>query len=230
MKTALVAFALFAVAVSPAVAADKKPVAKPKADKPAVKWTSLFDGKSLKGWKKTKFGGEGEVKVEKGTLILGVGADMTGVTATQKIPTNNYEVELEAMRVDGGDFFCGLTFPVDKKYLSLIIGGWGGGVCGISSIDGNDASENETTTYRMFKKKTWYKVRLRVTPEKVEAWLDGKQIVDQKLKDRKLSIRTEVELSKPFGFSTWQTTAALRNIRIRTLDKKDVKKSETPKK
>jgi hypothetical protein len=129
----------------------------------------------------------------------------------------NYEVELEAMRVDGSDFFCGLTFPVGKKHLSLIVGGWGGGVCGISSLDGNDASENETTTYRRFKNKTWYPVRLRVTEEKIEAWLEGKKIVDVKTKGKMLSLRVEVEPSKPFGFSTWQTTGALRKIRIREL-------------
>jgi len=193
--------------------ADRKPV---QAGKP-VKWTSLFDGKSFKGWTKTKFGGEGTVEVKSGRLILGYGSNITGVHTKRKLPTINYEVQLEAMRVDGSDFFCGLTFPVGKKHLSLIIGGWGGGVCGISSLDGNDASENETTTYRRFKNKTWYPVRLRVTDDKVEAWLEGKKIVDVKIKGKKLSLRVEVEPSKPFGFATWQTTGALRNIRIRSL-------------
>ena len=197
----------------PATFADKKPVAAPK----PAKWISLFDGKTLKGWQKTKFGGEGKVEVKNGRLFLGYGANITGVHTKRKLPKINYEVRLDAMRFDGSDFFCGLTFPVGKKHLSLIIGGWGGGVCGISSIDDNDASENETTTYRMFKKKKWYSVRLRVTDTKIEAWLEGKKIVNLKTKGRKLSIRIEVEPSKPFGFSTWQTTGALRNIRIRSL-------------
>ena len=197
----------------PATFADKKPVAAPK----PAKWISLFDGKTLKGWQKTKFGGEGKVEVKNGRLFLGYGANITGVHTKRKLPKTNYEVRLDAMRFDGSDFFCGLTFPVGKKHLSLIIGGWGGGVCGISSIDDNDASENETTTYRMFKKKKWYSVRLRVTDTKIEAWLEGKKIVNLKTKGRKLSIRIEVEPSKPFGFSTWQTTGALRNIRIRSL-------------
>jgi len=29
-----------------------------------------------------------------------------------------------------------------------------------------------------------------------------------------LSIRPEVELSRPFGIASWRTTAALKNIRI----------------
>ena len=211
------AFFLFVLS-SVAFAADREEPRPPvEAERPDIEWTPLFDGKSLKGWKITKFGGEGKVSVKMGQLILGVGADMTGVTTTRKLPKMNYEVRYEAMRVDGSDFFCGLTFPVGKSPCSLIIGGWGGGVCGLSSLDGNDASENETTTYRKFKKGKWYKVRLRVTDKKIEAWLDDKQIVDVKTKNHKISIRIEVELSKPFGFSTWQTTGALRNIRMREL-------------
>ena len=37
----------------------------------------------------------------------------------------DYELRLEAKRVEGGDFFCGLTFPVGKEYCTLILGGWG---------------------------------------------------------------------------------------------------------
>ena len=180
-------------------------------------WISMFDGKTLKGWKKTNFGGEGDVTVENGAILMGVGSDMTGIHTDRELPKINYEVELEAQRVNGSDFFCGLTFPVKKDPCSLIVGGWGGGVCGLSSIDDMDASENETTSYQTFKNKQWYKVRLKVTEKKIEAWIDGKPIVEQDLEGKKLSIRYEVEPSMPFGFACWQTTAALRNIRIRSL-------------
>ena len=138
----------------------------------------------------------------------------------RKLPKINYEVELEGMRVDGYDFFVGLTFPVKESPCTLILGGWGGGVCGLSSIDGYDASENDTTKYREFKNGQWYKVRLRVTDQKIQVWLDGKKLIDQDIDGRKLSIRSEVALSKPFGFASWQTTAALRKIRIREIDPK----------
>lgn len=187
------------------------------APKPDADWMALFDGKSLAGWKVTKFGGEGKVYAEDGRLVLEMGVDLTGVTSTRDLPRINYEVSLDAMRVDGTDFFCGLTFPVKEDYCSLILGGWGGAVCGISSIDGQDASQNETTTYRRFENGRWYHVRLRVTQSKLEAWIDGEQIVDQKITGRKISTRPEVDLSKPFGLATWQTTAALRNIRIRRI-------------
>ncbi len=191
-----------------------------KKSKSEKQWRSLFDGKSLKGWESTKFGGEGDVTVENGAIILEIGNYMTGIRATQKIPKINYEVELKAQRVAGTDFFCGMTFPVGDDPCSLILGGWGGGVCGLSSIDGLDASENQTTSYHQFKNETWYSVRLRVTKEKIEAWIDDEQIVDQELDGRRVSIRSEVELSKPFGFATWATCGALKDIKIRELPPK----------
>ena len=60
----------------------------------------------------------------------------TGIRSTAVIPKSNYEIRLEAKRTDGNDFFCGLTFPVQEGFATLIVGGWGGGVTGISNIDG----------------------------------------------------------------------------------------------
>jgi len=121
------------------------------------------------------------------------------------------------MRVEGNDFFCGMTFPVGKVPCTLIVGGWGGTVVGLSSIDGKDASENETTRYMKFDSDRWYKIKLRVTEEKIEAWIDDELIVNFTIDGKRLSIRPEVELSKPFGIASWQTTAALRNIRVRRI-------------
>ena len=59
--------------------------------------TLLFDGKSLEGWKQTPFTGQGEVRVEEGTLVLGPGKPMTGITWTGSFPRSSYEVRFEAM-------------------------------------------------------------------------------------------------------------------------------------
>lgn len=193
---------------------------------PAPKWEPLFDGKSLEGWETTKFGGEGEVEVKDGQIVMHLGGYMTGVTATRDIPKTNYEVDMLAQRVDGNDFFCGLTFPVKESHCSLILGGWGGGVCGLSSIDGMDASENETTHFRKFEKGEWYRVRVRVTPTRIRAWLDNERIVDQDIDERNVGIRPEVELSCPLGLSTWQTTGAVKDIRVRKLSPAEVAETE----
>ena len=63
-----------------------------------------------------------------------------------------------------------------------------------------------------FKRNRWYKVRLRVTKEKIEAWVDKEKIVDVETKDRKIDLRWEMETMPPFGFATWYTTGGLRNI------------------
>lgn len=174
----------------------------------------LFDGKSLTGWEITNFGPQGPVSASDGKIVLGMGDGATGITWKEEFPVENYEVSLEAMKVDGNDFFCGMTFPVGKDPCTLIVGGWGGTVVGLSSINGMDASENETTTLRQFEKNRWYNIRLKVASGKILAWIDDDQVVDFIIGDNMISIRPEVELSKPFGISSWHTTAALRNIRV----------------
>lgn len=198
--------------------ADPKPLASTVATNKAIAWKSLFDGKTLAGWKPTDFAGRGEVNVKEGKIILESG-QMTGITWTNAndLPRMNYEISLEAMRVEGSDFFCGLTFPVGKDPCSLIVGGWGGGVVGLSSIDSQDAANNETTRYMNFQTGRWYLIRLRVTDKKIEAWIDADKVVDLTTTDRTISVRLEMEESKPLGIATWSTAAALRNLQLRRL-------------
>jgi hypothetical protein len=179
---------------------------------------SLFDGKSLGQWAITDFGGQGKVYVKDGAIYMEMGNDMTGINWKGPLIRMNYEITLEAMRISGSDFFCGLTFPVAENPCSLILGGWGGGLCGLSNIDYYDAANNETTSFTSFEDNKWYRVRLRVTPDRIEAWLDDEEIVNIETTGRKIDIRAEVDLSQPLGIATWQTGGAARNIRIRPLE------------
>ena len=181
-------------------------------------WQPLFDGKTLDNWQPTQFGGAGAVKVEDGQIVLEMGGgDLTGITWTgPELPRTNYELALQAMRLDGSDFFAGITFPVADSFCSLILGGWAGTVVGLSSINGMDASENETSQSINFDRR-WYDVRILVTPEKIQAWLDQRQIIDQDITGKRIDTRVEVELSQPLGVAAWRTKSAVRNIRLRRL-------------
>ena len=210
----LVAVAAWSV-IATSLAEDKNTEAKPK-----LREIKLFNGKNIDGWKNSMFGGDGEITVEDGQLILDRGNELTGVTwkDAKILPKFNYEISLEAQRVEGSDFFVGLTFPVKEDSCSLILGGWGGTVCGISSLDFKDASENEHTSFREFKNGQWYKVRLRVLEKRITAWIDGKELFDADLTGKKIGIRSEVEPSKPLGFCSYSTKAALRNIVLKEIE------------
>jgi len=176
---------------------------------------SLFDGKTLGHWKITDFGGQGKVYVKDGSIYLEQGNDMTGITWAGPLVRTNYEITLQAMRVSGSDFFCGFTFPVNDKYCSLILGGWGGSLCGLSNIDYYDAANNETTRFVSFENGKWYHIRLRVIPNRIQAWLqeEGEEpLVDMDITDRKIDTRAEMDLCQPMGVATWQTAGAVRNI------------------
>lgn len=182
-------------------------------------WRELFDGKSLTGWTSTAFGGEGDVAVESGVITLGFGAPLTGITWSggEPLPHCDYELEVEARRRDGSDFFCGLTFPYRDSHCTLILGGWGGSLVGLSSLDRQDASENETTRHINFEKDRWYKARIQVREGEILAWLDDRPIVKCQVGKRSVGTRFEVELSKPLGIAAYETRAEVRRVRVRAL-------------
>ncbi|MDF1741010.1 MAG: DUF1080 domain-containing protein [Verrucomicrobiales bacterium] len=180
----------------------------------------LFNGKDLGAWEVTQYGGEGEVFVnEDGNMEFGFGAVITGVNWGEAVPaTSNYEITLDAMKLDGTDFFCALTFPVKDSHATFVIGGWGGGVVGISCVDDLNASENETMNIEGFEDDVWYKIRVRVTDDKLNAWIDDEEKVDLELEDRKISLLPgDIELSVPIGIASFQTRSQYRNIVWRNL-------------
>jgi hypothetical protein len=214
-----------------AIGQDKKS----SADKDG--WKDLFDGKTLDGWKPAKFFMAGEVRVKDGMVLIEradreKGGRMTGITYTRgDFPTMDYEVSLEGKRIDGKDFFATTTFPVGKTHCSLVMGGWGGRVVGLSSLNGMDASENDTRSEKGFEKDRWYKIRIRVTPRWIEAWIDNDKVVDLNTEDRQIKTRIECIPNHPFGIATWDTVGAVRNLKVRVLteaEKKAAKERPTP--
>jgi hypothetical protein len=196
----------------------KQAAAKPAAPFEGTGWEAMFEN-NLDGWTPTKFAGHGEVECQSGLMVFNMGDPFTGVNYTNAFPRMGYEIALDAMRLMGSDFFCGLTIPVGDSFCSLIVGGWGGSLVGISSLDGMDASENETTKYLNFEPGRWYRIRVRITPDRIEGWIDNEKLINVLTKDRKVSLRPgDIELSKPMGIACWQTSAAYREIKYRRVD------------
>jgi hypothetical protein len=211
----------------PGKAPEKAP---PAAAKDGAGWKTVFDGKTLGGWKSADFFGRGKVSVKDGAVVMEAGNDMTGITYSRgDFPKTDYEFTLEGKKVEGDDFFCTTTFPVGSSFCSFVVGGWGGSLVGLSSIDFMDASMNETSQSKDFKPGRWYRVRVRVTRDRIRAWIDHEKMVDLDTTDKKISIRIECAPCKPFGVATWRTTGAVRDIRVRTLteaEKKAAKEKE----
>lgn len=200
------------------------PAAEPAPQEAATVKTDwvLFDGKSLDAWEVVDMGGSGEVSVEGGQMIINQGEMISGVVYKNvaELPLTHYEITLQAKRLQGVDFFCGLTFPIGdvKKCATLICGGWGGSVTGISSIDDLDAANNATGSYQRYEDDKWYSIRLRVTPENLSAWVGDKQVVDQDIKDRKVSLRPgPIESYAPLSLTTFNTMAAIKDVRFKVI-------------
>ncbi len=213
------AAAQFTVAEEPAKKSDAK------ADQG---WKPLFDGKSLGDFEVTEFGTGGEIEVEDGMIKMSFGDGCTGINWKKDFPKVDYEVRVQAQRVDGSDFFCGMIFPVEEAHCSFVAGGWGGSVVGLSAIDGEYAIDNKTCRFMTFKKGQWYDFRLRVTKTRVTAWIDEKPVVDQETMGHKLTLHPAVLKAKPFGLCSYSTSAAIRKIELRKLTEEEAKPVKEP--
>lgn len=178
----------------------------------------LFNGETFDSWESIAFGGEATPYIDSSCMVIpmATAGSLSGLRymGADSLPHNDYELYFEAKRVAGHDFFAGATFPVHNSHLTLIMGGWGGSVCGLSNIDNLDAAQNETRFIKSFTDNVWYAVRLRVSEGRVQAWFNQEQVVDFLTTGRKLNLRQEVGLTAPLGFCTFLTTGAIRNVRL----------------
>ena len=203
-----------------------KTQASPPAALPTIQAPVSSDGwiamETMAAGKWTAIEGATNVEWDQASRILRIGAtnDLNGLRWAGSVPVTPYVVELEARRMSGNDFFCGLTFPVrdGKSSVSLIVGGWGGMLVGISSISGMDASENSTASIHDFENERWYRIRVEVRAERLQAWIDDQQVVDAYTEGEQLFLRRgPIEACAPFGLATWMTQAELRGIQWRKL-------------
>jgi hypothetical protein len=165
------------------------------------------------GFMETAFGGEGLASIEPNRILLEPGVPLSGVTWTGAPPEAPYTLEVEFTKRYGNDFPCALTFPIAGSHLTLVLGGWGGTVCGLSSLDGLDASRNETRFVRAFPPGVRTEVRVDVQGARVRAVLDGVEVVRIDLAGRSLGVREELSLSRPLGIAAFATAVEVHSVR-----------------
>ncbi|MFW6163799.1 MAG: family 16 glycoside hydrolase, partial [Planctomycetota bacterium] len=200
----------------------RRPLPPPDADG----WCGLLDGTSLDGWEPVEaFPGTdaaGPVAVEEGSVVLGQGWPWTGAVWTGAVPSVDYEFEIEGQRVKGTGDFCSVVFPVKDQFCKLNVGGHWPYVIALDTIDGRTGRDGRNPARReaSFEDGRWYRVRARVTAERVEAWLDGEQVINLPLDPHELTLFDQypsMAALKPFGVCTWKTKGAIRNLRLRRL-------------
>jgi len=175
-------------------------------------------------WQQAGIPDEGAISVEKGELTVRTGLPMSGCKFAawdeQGLPGTNYAITYEAMRVEGDDIFGMCTFPVASHaaHATFVIGGWGGTLTGISSIDFKDASENSTRAEQRFENGTWHRVRIEVRPDDLRAWVNDRLVVNVSIKGRSVTLRPGfIDHCLPFGFATWNTVGRVRAVVVETL-------------
>jgi len=184
---------------------------------PPGDWVSLFDGKTLRGWRlveEAQFANHGRVYVDEGRIVLERGDPRTGIAWTGQIPNVDYEIALEVMRLEGMDTFCVLCFPICDSQCVFVF--WGGTAAELERVDGREFRVPTPASRENDERGGWYCVRLRVTKAKIEAWIDQNKIIDLPTVGREFTIYPRhLGCLAPLGISTYETTAALRKIMLR---------------
>ncbi len=195
----------------PTVNADEPP-------KPPLAVTSLFDGRTLDGWKPIPGSKVGTVSVEADSIALSVGSPMTGVTSTRAdLPTLDYALSFEAKRTSGNDFFAAATFPVGPSFVTLVNGGWGGSVTGLSLVNGASASENETNHFVKYQDNVWYAFEIQVTARVIRCLVDGAEVFAFDHEGAQLKTRLETRANEPLGFATYRSSSLIRKVQCRPM-------------
>ncbi len=184
---------------------------------------------NLEPWSEVlAFAGSGQVFAKNGILTLGQGEALSGVTfalsdhTAYPFPLVDYEITLKARRTRGSDIFCALTFPYKdlNTCATLIVGGWGGGLVGISSISELDASENETTAFVKFKNDQWYDIKLTVKDDYLMTHIDGAIVINYPLNKKPLSLRPgDIDSCAPLGLASFASNAEIKDMKITPLKK-----------
>ena len=182
-------------------------------------WVPLFDGAALGGWKVVEqmaTGKGGTAQVENGSLLLEPANAGTAVAWTREFPKEGYELAVEVKRLAGENDFCNIVFPVGSEHCVLLIGGGGErGVVGLDTVDGQRYDASGTRKSFAFESRLWYRVRLRVTKSRIEAWIDNEKLVDLARAEHRFAVSVWWQALHSLALGTWQSRVAIRSIKTR---------------
>jgi hypothetical protein len=164
----------------------------------------------------SSFAQHGAVRADDGWLVLEAGRNRTGVACLKEVPTTNYEIALEAMRETGAADFCNLVFPVGSSHCALTLDGYGN-MAGLDQVDGQPFNENEATKRLAYQQGQWYRVLVRVTAARVEAWVGGEKVIDLPRDGHRYALREDYQPLTLVGISTCDTAGVIRSIQFRRL-------------
>lgn len=176
---------------------------------------------ALRGWliaERYDFSDRGEVHCDGKVLSMGAGSPATGLSYQGPLPSDTYRLTWQARRTKGSDFFSGVTFPIRGSFATLIVGGWGGGVVGVSNIDNMSAVENESTQYLEFENDRWYRFELTVGKKTLAFKIDDEVYFDLKHDTHKYSVWWEQEQMTPLGIANWHTASEIKELQITAID------------
>lgn len=190
----------------------------------AADWRSLFDGKTMKGWRlMAVHGGRGGIwTVEDGALVANQDADHKGGLLGTEAKFSDFEIEIEFKAdypVDTGLF---LRTRDDGMGYQVTIDNRDGGFIG--SLYAPAAGEflvQHKEWASAFRKGEWNKLRARITgqPAHVTAWLNDVQTFDYQDTRERYPREGYIGLQVHGGQGSWgeSSRARFRAIRIRDL-------------
>jgi hypothetical protein len=231
MTRAITAFSLVCLLVVASCAA-------PPAPEPEVEWTSLFDGRSLDGWKASE--NADSFTVADGAITCdGPRSHLFYVGPVENAVFENFELETEVLARAGAN--SGVYF-----HSAFQEEGWPEQGFEIqvnnSQVRHGDYLEMKKTAslygyrnlYRgMGPDDEWFTIKTRVEGRRVRVWIDGTQVVDYREPDAlpaswDESFRRLGRGTFAFQCHDPESKVSYRNVRVRTLSDADVDEGRSP--
>ena len=191
----------------------------------ASTWNSLFNGRSMDGWRPMAVhGGRGGVwTVENGVLVANQDTDHTGGLLGTTGKFSDFEIELEFQAdypVDSGLFLRtrddGMGYQVTLDYRD------DGTVGALYAPDAGGMLITYPNWREAYREEGWNTLRVRIEgqPARIQSWLNGVQTLNFTDTEDRYPREGYIGLQVHGGEGSWgeNSRARFRNVRIRELD------------